>query len=186
MDYRQPNFYRFSEDSIWLANTAAKLVKDSPKNLLDIGSGCGVVGIELCNRIQTIKKLYLLEPQKEFLAFIESNKQMLKTKPTLNILNCTLSQMEEKGFDLIVSNPPYFQKGGGRESTDLNKQMCRTFINTNFLELFEQAKAKLNPKGQLFLLARSTNPNVKLVLSKYSKVLEVDRRGETIILNYSL
>jgi len=50
-DYESPDFYAFSADSILLAKTgiADILTTKISGNVLDLGAGCGVVGIEFLN-----------------------------------------------------------------------------------------------------------------------------------------
>ena len=45
---------------------------------LDIGCGSGVVGIETLNRLKSPKELILLEPQVEFLEYIQNNLEFIK------------------------------------------------------------------------------------------------------------
>ena len=71
MDYVQPDFYRFNEDSLKLV-TRVESTLSKASHVLDVGAGCGIIGIELALRIN-IGELHLLEVQQDFLPFIETN-----------------------------------------------------------------------------------------------------------------
>ena len=108
MDYHQPRFYHFSEDSIWLSKKASELSPNAC-SVLDIGCGSGVVGIETLNRLKSPKELILLEPQVEFLEYIQNNLEFIERNIEVEIVNQTLERFNPgRKYDLIVSNPPYF------------------------------------------------------------------------------
>ena len=66
LDYKQPEFYHFSRDSIELAHYAAKYFYNK-KNLsvLDLGCGSGVVGIEFCLHHVSVGSIDFIEKQRE-------------------------------------------------------------------------------------------------------------------------
>ncbi len=108
-----------------------------PKDLIDVGAGCGIVGIELANRLASVEKLTLLECQEEFVPYLEENRKLLRrgveadsTKKTCLILRGTCS------FELVVSNPPYFKEGSGRRSSDERTQRCRSFYESGPSRIF--------------------------------------------------
>ncbi|MCO4752915.1 MAG: methyltransferase [Bacteriovoracaceae bacterium] len=184
MDYHQPKFYRFSEDSIWLSKMAA-LHGGRATSVLDIGSGCGVVGIETANLLSTVKELYLLEPQVEFLECIDKNRVLLNKDVELEVVNQTIQDLKmDKSFDLIVSNPPYFNPGHSRPSPNVNKSKCRTFDQSNLREFVVFALEHLNPGGNAFILAREDNKDLKEVLDDYGAQAQViDSFKEVALLN---
>lgn len=128
-DYEQPNFYRFSEDSIKLSALAKKYCrKRSYLRVLDLGAGSGVVGLELVSKLDSEVHVAFCESQEDYLPMLESNCKKLalkKTSFTYEILNCDWNQITERDFDLIVSNPPYFLKSDGRASSDPRTNTAR-------------------------------------------------------------
>lgn len=173
MDFQQPNFYRFSEDSILLAKHAAhsaKLSGSGPKSLMDIGSGCGVVGIETAKLVRSIQSLALIEPQKEFSPYIECNMSLLREGVDAKLFSMSISEFcqREGGvsglkFDLIVSNPPYFKEGEGRRSPNKNKAFCRSFTGFDLAGFVKLAQGLLSSNGQGFILGHHSNPDLKEV-----------------------
>ena len=184
MDYLQPKFYRFSEDSIWLSKRAASLSKGA-KSILDLGTGCGVVGIETTNLIESVERLVLLEPQAEFTKYIKTNFELLNRDVEFDLVNEYVEGYESKDkFDLIVSNPPYFNPGHSRLSPNKNKSKCRTFENSSLKNFVEAALRNLSPSGQAFILARKDNPDLLNILDEFKgKAQVLDQFKDVALLN---
>ena len=183
MDYLQPKFYRFSEDSLWLAKLAANNKPDA-SSILDIGCGCGVVGIETVNRLKNPEKLSLIEPQSEFLGFIESNLELIEKDIDVQIFNEKLEHLNfDQKFDLIVSNPPYFNPKDSRPSKNVNRLRCRTFQGFSLLDFASMATSLLEPGGELFVLARRENTDVSKLVSDYDFKI-FDQLKEVLLLNF--
>ena len=115
-DYLQPGFYRFNEDSLKLVNW---LAARNPvcTHLLDLGAGSGVIGIELCNRLN-IHCLTLVEAQEDFIPAIEANiQQQLKVPAQVEFVHQSFGEWKPREqYDLIVCNPPYYLKDHGELS----------------------------------------------------------------------
>ena len=157
-DYYQPDFYHFSEDSILLANFVISEIENHKiQNILDIGAGCGVIGMELANNLNQKVELVCLEPQEVFHESIRKNKANLSDIVSVEIIQESIGNYDTKAhFDLVVSNPPYFQKGTGRVSPNMNRQICRTF-EIDSLETFLQRIRELkSEQGIAFLVFPNT------------------------------
>src|SRR4051812_43029170 len=117
-DYSQPDFYRFNEDSLKLVNWILEK-KLNAKAILDLGAGCGIIGIELANRMHA-DSLTMVELQADYKAHLEKNIDLILDKkiiPHISIQSFkkwTPNQL----YDLIVCNPPYFLPGHGEVSKD--------------------------------------------------------------------
>jgi len=128
--YRQPSFYKFSEDSIILSKIVLDHIEqDKAVHILDAGAGCGVVGVEIAKKLSSKSRhsLKLLEKEKEFLPFIKENiARFLPTAIDVNIYHEDFLNFRDDGpFTHIVCNPPYFFTGEGRASPYLRKNNCR-------------------------------------------------------------
>lgn len=149
MYYNQPDFYRFSQDSIILSKLLSEQLRKqapTPCHLLDVGCGCGVIGLEVLRHIHSNREhsLILLERQYEFLPYIKKNRAQLHTRNSkVEILNQDFLDFKSEGpITHIISNPPYFLSERGRASPNNLKQNCRSWgleSACKFLERLREA-----------------------------------------------
>lgn len=174
MDYKQPHFYHFSEDSLKLVAIAIANLTTCPRSLLDIGCGCGVLGIETANKLDSIMHLTLLEPQSEFDESLQHNlKHILQRKISVTVEKTTLSESTiDQAFELIICNPPYFESGAGRKSPSQEKQICRSFEFDNPDLYIQKILSFLSSTGEAFILIPHEVTHWKNVLNKYSEKLK--------------
>ena len=123
INYSQPEFYHFSQDSIELAKFAAKYWADEEiDHLIDMFCGCGVVGIEFFFRHSKIQKLEFIEREKEFYESIESNLKKSKRKMDYEIKIIDIAELDQLPSEsYILANPPYFLEGSGRPAGNEKK-----------------------------------------------------------------
>lgn len=118
IDYKQPDFYHFSRDSIDLAEFASIYwVKVEEQHFFDYFSGCGVVGIEFALRLQKPVRLTFIEREKSFESYLIKNIKAAGLKNSCEIIVEDVSrvgQLPKNSF--VLANPPYFQEGHGRSS----------------------------------------------------------------------
>ncbi len=157
MDYQQPSFYKFNEDSILLSNEViARSKRLSPSSVMDLGCGCGVIGIEVSNSLDSIKQLTLVEMQSEYSESIQFNlKNILNRSIKIETLFCSFNEQLKKSntaYDLIVCNPPYFSKGRGRSSSNVQRQLCRTFDFDSPDILLELILKSLSKNGEAYII----------------------------------
>jgi tRNA1Val (adenine37-N6)-methyltransferase len=163
-DYKQPDFYHFNEDSTKLVHFIQSQWRRIPRSVLDLGAGCGVIGIELVKLYPGIN-LTLVEGQSEFIFYLQENLELFGIKAEIHCSLFSSLSLNQK-FDLIVSNPPYFLKGEGRVSPDARKQMCRTWERDDLQVLIEKALGHLDKNGEIWLSLR-TGVKVLEVLKAY-------------------
>lgn len=175
MDYKQPDFYHFSEDSLKLVAAISSNGKHAPRSLLDIGTGCGVLAIECANKHLSIEEVVMLEVQNNFFEYIDFNiTHLLEREVVIEKTHTSLSQfVTDKKFDLIVCNPPYFEKGTGRVSPKKEKQICRTFEIDSPAVYMEKIIDLLKPNGRGFILIPHNVDPWEKVLIKYSSRLKM-------------
>ena len=163
-DYFQPSEYRFSLDSVFLAQLVAKKYANHPQlselTILDLCSGCGVIGLELSIHLESITKIDFLEVQNIYREYFLKNVQGIKGE-NLNLdfnliidnyANFNLDQAKQ--YDVIVSNPPYFFKEEGLLSPSEFKNRCRFFLDSDFKELIACIMRSLKVDGEAFILLR--------------------------------
>lgn len=155
-DYQQPDFYRFNEDSILFTKYLLQQKKlQHTQSILDICAGCGVIGIELAKGFKHIEELTLIELQKDYAPSLASNINQFIPDLNVEIIWSDFEQVTPlKQFDLIVANPPYFEKGKGRVSTNVARQRARTFMQSNFNSFINFLHSLKTNKNSIYFLAR--------------------------------
>lgn len=186
MDYLQPKFYRFSGDSLWLAEIASGSLGKNPLSLLDIGSGCGVVGIEAANRTSSIQALTLLEPQQEFFKCLDSNIRLLKENCSVELVHSAVENYKtSKKFNLVLSNPPYFKSEAARISPNAKKAMCRSFLDIDLVKFLSNVERLISSDGEGFVLAHESNQDVTQALKLWDGKLKIAaKKGPVLVLNF--
>lgn len=72
-------------------------------------------------------------------------------------LNTNYTTLIDKGptYDVIIANPPYFERGEGTlSSNDINNR-ARFFLDSDLSSLLKSVRAALVPKGRAYLLMKS-------------------------------
>jgi tRNA1(Val) A37 N6-methylase TrmN6 len=101
-------------DAVLIANFSRPQKKD---RVLDIGCGCGVIGLILCHRYPDVHVAGLeLQPALAKLARANSSANHFQDRFTVveGDLRKAREFMQPESFDLVVSNPPYRRSGSGR------------------------------------------------------------------------
>ncbi len=156
-DYRQPRFYRFNEDSLKLVSFTQSLNIAQNSRFLDIGSGCGVIGIELA-KLNPSWSGVLLEPQEEFIEYIKLNQKLYDTQYLKLVQSSIESADFSEKFNLIVFNPPYFFEERGRASKCQLRHSCRHINYETLSKWFEIAFNLLERGGKLIYCFRKNRP----------------------------
>ena len=166
-EYKQPDFYRFNEDSIKLVNHVLSQTHKFER-ILDLGAGSGIIGIELANSLSS-KELTLLEIQSDFEPSLKFNCEMILSKEvSYDIHIKSFSDWEpNKAFDLIVCNPPYFLPDHGQPNRDYRKQICRSFQSDSWVILIKKMQISLSHGGRAYIVVKD-NP---IVLSEIHKAI---------------
>lgn len=160
-EYHQPVFYRFNEDSLLLVREVAA-VRTTAKNLLDIGAGSGVIGIELANKLG-VQNVHFLELQRDWGPVLERNvAEFLPGRETQIFWDSVSRWKPGMKYDLIVSNPPYYLPGNGQLSPDPVRAKCRSFLEDDWKTLGEKIVVALAPGGSAYVVTLTENlPHVR-------------------------
>lgn len=167
-EYAQPESYRFSHDSVFLARETFEREKDFVNNeseILDLCAGCGIVGLDFLFHLRKEKDVEprrcdFLEVQGVYRAHFEENKRRLGAKCTvLDFHEGNFSNFENsRRYDLILCNPPFFHPGRGKLSPDDFKNRCRFFLDASEMELWSSFARLLKPEGRAYVLSREFTP----------------------------
>ena len=182
-DYFQPKEYRFSLDSVFLAQKIANEYFNHPEKsklkVLDLCAGCGIIGLELALHLQTIPSIDFLEVQSLYQNYFNQNVSMIfpdVPKERLRFLNFNydvlLTETNLKAqYDLIVCNPPYFFLGEGLLSPNEFKNRCRFFIDSSFENLIHACVSALNEDGKAFILLRPGDHHGRNIIEMINDIL---------------
>ncbi len=153
--------FRFKEFSIEHDKCAMKVGFDgallavwakhtNPKEILDIGSGSGLISLILRQRYKRANIL-AIEPNKNATLQSKINFKNAPFKKRINLLNTDLqSFISNNKFDLILSNPPFFTEDTESKDHDRNQARQEKFLPLK--ELLNGAKKLLNKEGSFFLI----------------------------------
>lgn len=185
-DYSQPEDYRFSLDSVFLAQSVAKHYQDQDLTnfkALDVCSGCGVVGLELNFHLKTLAKIDFLEVQEIYREHFNLNIKQTHTphsefKLLLSNYDVLLNEEFSEQYDLIVSNPPYFFKNEGLLSPNEFKNRCRFFLDSDFQNLINGIYNALKTNASAFILLRPGTHHGRDLLNEAKKILELKAQVE--------
>lgn len=151
---RQPRRgYRFSIDSVLLADFAAPLCGES---VLDLGTGSGVVLLLLARLCPGLARGVGVELQPDLLAFARGNIEANGLSGRLSALPGDLREripaVPAGSFDLVVSNPPYRPVGEGRRNPDSRKAIARHEVTCTMADIVGAAARFLSPGGRFAVL----------------------------------
>jgi tRNA1Val (adenine37-N6)-methyltransferase len=117
--------YRLTMDSILLARFAAARSGD---RVLDLGAGCGVVGLIIAAQANA-GALTAVELQPELAQLIEKNATLNHLKNVqavrADLREGKIPDLEPSSFDLVVANPPYRRARSGRASPTPARRLAR-------------------------------------------------------------
>ena len=115
-------------------------------DVLDVGAGCGILGLLLKRDFKSIN-LSLLEIQERNLEILRLNS--LQNDLPAEILHADFAEFKsKKRFDFIVSNPPFY-----RERISLSKEphmaLSKSAASLSLRDFVRSANAHLKPGGTL-------------------------------------
>jgi len=121
------------------------------KQILDIGTGTGVVALMLAQKTEAHIDAIDIDENAFFQA--SQNVQESKFSTQIAVIHSSLQEFakkSEKKYNLIVTNPPYFEQS--LKSTDEKRSFARHADVLPFEELIDGVKKILDPKGKFCLI----------------------------------
>ncbi|TCD05581.1 methyltransferase domain-containing protein [Pedobacter frigidisoli] len=134
----------------------------SPKNILDIGTGTGVIAMMMAQRFPNAI-IDAVEIDEQAAETAKRNFQLSVFSDRLAIKNIAIQQYHNtQKFDLIVSNPPFFVND--LKSEELKKGIARHADEDFFQLLVKKSSEFLSDGGKIWLI---------LPVKQANKVIEI-------------
>jgi tRNA1Val (adenine37-N6)-methyltransferase len=149
-------------DACIFASYISQKIQNYPQNqtILDLGMGTGVI-MFFINQVLPNSKIMGIE--KDPCSFETASKNVTENKTkNLSILNNDFfewGKSTEQLFDVIVSNPPFFENQ--LESKNPHKRQARHFSQNGFTDFFQLIYSKLSNHGNAWIMLPYI-PNNKL------------------------
>lgn len=143
-----PGTFPLSTDSMALAHFARL-----PKNarVLDLGSGCGTLGIMLCAKDPRCQVVGIeIDPRAHEMALKNIRDNALEARMSSICADLTTihPELTPETFDLCISNPPYFSSGARSQSTPLARHEETCTLEA----LLHNASKQLKYGGDFYLV----------------------------------
>ncbi len=159
-----PNqWFRFKQFTVWQDKTAMKVGTDGvllgawtncegAKTALDIGTGTGLISLMLAQRYPSLSILSIdVDMKSVYQAEENFNKSPWSNRLTAQHISLQdFVDSNDKKYDVIVSNPPYFENSL-RASTN-QRSLARHTISLNYNDLIESSARLLDTGGRLSVI----------------------------------
>lgn len=138
------NVFRVGTDGVLLGSLANV---DNVSKVLEVGTGTGLISLMLAQRNSQANFLGI-DINEEAVNLTKSNFENSPFYLRLeNILQDFKAFQSKEKFDLIVSNPPYFE-----ESDSEKDKLARQTVELNFLQLISKSSGSLSENGILSVI----------------------------------
>ncbi|MDG2311170.1 MAG: methyltransferase [Flavobacteriales bacterium] len=140
---------KIGTDGVLLGAWASMQSPEKTLDIVDVGSGSGVVALMLAQRFTESKVTAVeLEP-----LAVEQSRENFENSPFNSRINCVEASFQDwanesgnqSSFDLVVSNPPFFN--GKPKSPFHARNLARHDDYLNISDLFEGAEKVLRAEG---------------------------------------
>ncbi|WP_265856242.1 tRNA1(Val) (adenine(37)-N6)-methyltransferase [Pedobacter sandarakinus] len=153
--------FKFKQFEIDQAGCAMKINTDgvllgamaafqSPRRILDIGTGTGVIAMMLAQRFEGAQ-VEAIEIDKEAALAAGNNFKRSTFGNRLSVYHISIEDfISDRKYDLVVSNPPFFVND--LKSSELRKGIARHADETFFESLIKKANSLLTEKGSIWII----------------------------------
>lgn len=149
---QKKNGYRFSDDSVQLADFILPLKYDD--SIIDLGTGSGVIPLILAQRSQ-VQNIVGMEIQEGLADIAKRNVAFNNLSLRIKIVKgdsrdiIHLSLFKKNSFSVVISNPPYTKHKSGRISPSSEKRIAKMEIACSLSDLIKISKYLAAEKGRI-------------------------------------
>ncbi|PIQ24569.1 DNA-binding protein [bacterium (Candidatus Blackallbacteria) CG17_big_fil_post_rev_8_21_14_2_50_48_46] len=154
-DFRLKQFWIRQQNSPIPMGTDALLLgswveSEQPQHILDIGTGTGILALMQAQKYPQAQ-IEALEPEPQAAEQAQENFKASAWEERLQLRQLKLQDYRpERAFDLILSNPPYFEPY--TLSPEPARARGRSSLDLSWKDILAFAKDGLTPQGQLALI----------------------------------
>lgn len=126
---------------------------ETAQSAIDIGTGTGLIAVMLAQRNTDISSIVGVEIDEASYYEAKENFEHCPWASCLTVVHQSIQDYTNEasqGFDLIVSNPPFFT--GGTLSDSQSKNEVRHTVKLPHGELLRSVKSLLNPEGNFSVI----------------------------------
>lgn len=164
----------------------------NPNNILDIGTGCGIIALCMAQKYKYSKITAIdidqnsIEEAKDNFKKSKYSSQLIAKEIDIN----TYAKTQEEKYDLIITNPPFFISS--LESYNEKRNKARHTKSLNFNDLIQSTEKLLSQDGILSLILPTKESQIFELMAKenyfqtiykaniYSKI---DKKCERVVLH---
>jgi tRNA1Val (adenine37-N6)-methyltransferase len=143
---------KVTTDACLFGAYCAERLKQNAKNILDIGTGTGLLSLMLAQKNST-SLIDAVEIEEQAALQAKQNFQQSPWIERLKIHNTSIQQFShttKNQFDFIITNPPFFNND--LKSDQQNRNLALHSTALNFEELIHCIKKLLSPTGKFAVL----------------------------------
>ncbi len=146
--------YRFSLDAVLAAHFPRFQKSDT---VLDLGCGCGIIGIILIYRWKhLLKKVVGLEIQPSLAQLAKEN---IEVNGFTNVMHIVEGDIEEIGnyfkaesFSKVICNPPFYKTSRGRRNVNQEAYIARHQVKTTLEKVIDAARFCVQNRGYVTII----------------------------------
>ena len=158
-------------DAILLGGWVNLASVEAPK-ILEIGTGCGIISLILASRLHAQKKTFQIEAiDIDHKSICEARDNFIKSAWSNSIFTNQIDfrcYKDSAKFDLIISNPPFFNSGPTSEHNNRANARHQSANSITWKELLYGAKQLLSPQGKIaVILPQSFEDDINRSIMEY-------------------
>ncbi|MCQ2547985.1 MAG: methyltransferase [Clostridia bacterium] len=149
---QNPDYFCYGVDAVLLASSAGEKLKEGMR-VCDLGTGNGIIPLIFESKCKV--KISALELQDDVADLAQRNFKLNGLEDMIELVRGNVTDYTApEAFDLIVSNPPYFQEGANIISDGDIKRVARHEICGTLEDFMACAARNLKDNGRFYMIHR--------------------------------